>query len=408
MAGKLTEKTIREATREALLNGKASASSSAWLWDVGGIPGFGVRIQPNGRKSYVCWYRTAEHREKRLVSLGSVASKSLTKAREDARAVLAAADAGGDPVQQRQAANRADTVKDLMGRYLVEHAKPHKKASSVASDQRLIDAVIVPALGNRKVAALSPADIDAFHVGMAATPFQANRVLALLSKALALASGKWGIRPVGSNPCKGIKRYKEQQRDRRIMPAELVEIGKALQQAEADNSAQPGAVLAVRLLAMLGCRAGDVCNLKWSHVDLGARLLRLPDSKTGGKTLSIGQAAVGLLSGLTRRGDYVCGGPDASEPLSYWTLQSTWKRICEAAKVSDLRLHDLRHAAATAAADAGFSAFQVKALLGHSSIQMAQRYVSKATDPSRGAADHVAAQMAAALGGQAPAVRGRK
>ena len=231
------------------------------------------------------------------------------------------------------------------------------------------------------------------------TPFLANRALAVLSKAMSLA-GVWGIRPDRINPCKGIKRFPEPKRDRRILPAELQALGAALAGAERDGSELPGCILAVRLLAMTGARASEILNARWTDFDLSARLLRLPNSKTGARVVSIGSAAVGLLSAVKRDSDYVCHGPDADKPLSLWTIEAAWKRIRDSANLPDLRLHDLRHHAATAAADSGFSAFAIKELLGHSSITMAARYVARAADPSRDAAEFVAGSAAAALAGQ--------
>ena len=87
------------------------------------FPGFGVRCKPSGAKSYVLWYRTQPHNEKRLLTLGNVEAKNLEQARIAARAALAAVDKGHDPVVERRAARRGQTVKDLLDRYMKDHAE---------------------------------------------------------------------------------------------------------------------------------------------------------------------------------------------------------------------------------------------------------------------------------------------
>jgi hypothetical protein len=100
-------------------------------------------------------------------------------------------------------------VKELAADYLDQHALPKKRPRSVANDRSMLDRIILPRLGNRKVDALQPRDILALHVAMKDTPYQANRVLALMSKMFSLAI-KWGLR--SDNPVKGIERYREGRR----------------------------------------------------------------------------------------------------------------------------------------------------------------------------------------------------
>ena len=71
----------------------------------------------------------------------------------------------------------------------------------------MIDRIVLPRLGHKKVDDAQGRDIQALHVAMKDTPYQANRVLALLSKMFSLAM-KWGWR--SDNPVKGIERYHEE------------------------------------------------------------------------------------------------------------------------------------------------------------------------------------------------------
>ncbi len=61
---------------------------------------------------------------------------------------------------------------------------------------------------------------------------------------------------------------------------------------EAEGIELPSAILAARLLILTGCRLNEIMTLKWAHLDLAERVLRLPDSKSGAKIVHLGQPAV--------------------------------------------------------------------------------------------------------------------
>jgi hypothetical protein len=96
---------------------------------------------------------------------------------------------------------------------------------------------VLPALGRRKVAAVGLKDVADLHHGLRAKPVQANRVLALVSKMLNLAE-TWGLRPLHSNPCSRMGRFREGKRKRFLSGAELRRLGEALAAVEQDRSAK--------------------------------------------------------------------------------------------------------------------------------------------------------------------------
>jgi len=390
-----TRKKLTERDVAALKPGSRDLA----LWDAA-LPGFGVRVKPSGVKSFVLWYRN-RHGEKRLYTFGTTAAYRVEQAREEARKQLVRIkEEGADPLVERREARSGETVADLCARYLAEHAEPHKKPSAVKSDKRLIAANIKPVLGNRRIAGITSADVAKLHHAKRETPYEANRTLALLSKVFALAE-VWKLRPAGSNPCRGIKRYKEATRERFYSPDELARLGNALAEAEHNGTAPAGAILAIKLLALTGCRVGEILSLKWEHVDLSAGLLRLADAKAGARNVPLGAPAIALLSDLPRDGSpWVVAGMGAGEPLSVWTLESAWQRLRKRAGLTDARLHDLRHTTGTYAGAAGLNAFIVRDLLGHKTLAMTGRYVERDTDPLRAAADHVSGRIAAAMAGK--------
>jgi integrase len=124
-------------------------------------------------------------------------------------------------------------------------------------------------------------------------------VLALVSKMLNLAE-TWGLRPLHSNPCPRIARFRESKRERFMSGAELRRLGEALSAVEQDGSEDPAAVLAIRLLLLTGARRDEILNLRWEDVDLDTGTLNLPDSKTGKKSIPLGPAPAELLAAAPR------------------------------------------------------------------------------------------------------------
>ena len=143
---------------------------------------------------------------------------------------------------------------------------PRKRPSTQRVYKQQIAAEILPALGGMKVAAVTHADVDAFHHKLSArAPTHANRVLAVLSKMFSLAV-RWGWR--GDNPCKGIERNQEEKRHRYLSPDEIARLSTAL--AELPDQ---GAANAVRLLLLTGARRGELLAAKWSRLRPRSRRL---------------------------------------------------------------------------------------------------------------------------------------
>jgi integrase len=373
------------------------AKTEVVVWD-SELRGFGFRVRPSGHRSFIVQYRNAQGRS-RKVKVGEHGRLTPDEARREARLILAEVERGGDPAEELQKERQADSVRELVAAYLERHLIPKKRQSTVSEYARLLEKVILPRLGDRKVADVTRRDVEALHRDMRGTPTQANRALALLSSLMVYAE-RVEERPAGSNPCRYIEKYPEAPRNRYPSASELARLGEVLAEAERSGSGHPSAILAIRLLALSGMRRGEVLSLKWGDVDFQRSVADLPTSKTGAKRVSLGAPVLELLSRAARAegNPYVVAGERRGAPLV--GLQKIWERLRHQAGLDDVRLHDLRHGYASAGAAGGESLLVIGRLLGHATAAMTDRYSHLSPDPLRSAADRISSKIAADMQGQ--------
>ena len=387
---KLTKRTVEAAEIK---------TSEYFVWD-DDLPGFGLRVLPSGRKGFVVQYRAG--RRSRRISLSPSTVLTCEQARNRAITIIAAAKNGEDPAAKRDADREAITVTELAERFDREHIALRVKESTAKGYRRMVERVILPALGRHRVTEVTRADIAKLHHDMRHIPYDANRCLEIISKMFNLAE-MWGLRPDGTNPRKHIKKYAEAKRERFLSAAELRRVGEVLREMDEEGVELASAIAAVRLLILTGCRLGEIMRLKWEYVDFDGRALRLPDSKTGAKTVHLGLPAVDVLKSIARTKDnpWVVTGTLPGAPL--YDLQPFWQRVRARAGLKDVRIHDFRHTFASTAVAAGQGLPMIGKLLGHTQVQTTARYAHLAADPVKSAADSVSSTIAALLQHGSPA-----
>jgi integrase len=389
-----------------------AAKSGAVLWD-DEVRGFGLRVRERS-KVYVVKVPTGRRGRARWLTVGKHGSPwTVEQARDEAKKLLGLVAAGDDPAAAKAKAKGLPTVAEFAKRYVDRHARPHKAAASVREDERMLERVILPRLGAYRVDQVQPQDVARLHDERHDTPTDANRALALVSKMMSLAE-VWGLRPRGSNPCRGIQRFKEARRERFLSEAELARLGAALREAE---KAAPFAVAAVRLLVLTGARRSEILRARWPDVDTGAGTLRVENPKEGEpKLIRLGPPALKVISDLPKvRGNpYLIPGDKKGRPLAslghFWSGHTVKKGedgkpqrvhvggIRDKAALADVRLHDLRHSFASVAVSGGASLPLIGALLGHRQPQTTQRYAHAAADPLRMTAEAVSKRIASSMG----------
>jgi integrase len=375
---------------KSVIEGLAPTEADYVVWDAE-LPGFGVRVKPSGVKSYVVQYRNRKTGASRRRTIGQHGPLlTFHKAREQARIILADALKGNDPVADDRATRAAATMKELAADYLEQHALPKKRARSVENDRSMLDRIILPRLGSKKVNDVQSRDIHALHVAMKDTPYQANRVLALMSKMFSLAVN-WGWR--SDNPVKGIERFHEERRERWLSDDELGRILGALSTHPNERAAN-----AVRFQLLTGARIGEVLSARWSEVDLVRGVWTKPSHHTKQNRtehLPLSASALALLAEMREGGgatqQYLFPGHEPEKPLR--GIKRFWRNITEQAGLGDYRLHDNRHTHASHLVSSGLSLEIVGRLLGHTNPLTTKRYAHLADHPLRAAAERFGSKM---------------
>jgi integrase len=330
------------------------------------VRGFGVRTTVAGAQAFILNYRTRGGRERRF-TIGDIADWSVKAAREEAHRLRAEIRLGGDPLAALEEVRGAATVADLCRRYEEEHL-PRKRPRSAQEDRDLIRTRILPALGTKKVADVDYVDIDKLHrkITKEGKPIRANRTVSLLSKLFTLASKRWKL--CSNNPCQGIERNREQPRERFLSGDELARLTEALAAHPRREAAN-----AIRLLLLTGARYGELLSATWDQFDLTGGTWTKPSSHTKQKRthhVPLSPPALELLAKLREQlnSEYVFKHRHRD------ALRDDWARICRAADLRNVRLHDLRHSFASILVAGGATLPMIGRLLGHSNINTTNRY----------------------------------
>jgi integrase len=377
----------------------AVGGKPTFLWDEQ-LHGFGVKALPSGVKKYVVKYRTSgggRAAPQRWLTLGTHGQITPDQARSLAQQALAGVARGEDPQASKFALRTAPTLQDVWDRFAEEHLPQKKPATrqEYASQWRHL---LSPKFGKTKVETIGRGEIDKFHKAMRETPYRANRTLALLARLMSLAEA-WDWRAPNTNPCKHVERFSEQPRTRFLTVPELERIGEAIKQLVNERAITETAANAIELLLLTGARLNEILKAEWSWVDMRRGLLSLPDSKTGAKPVYLGAAATTLLKQQKANAGgsaYIFPSPDGEK--SFVNLRKSWLRICQRAKLDSVRLHDLRHTAATIAVGKGATLAVIGRLLGHSQAQTTLRYAHVDIDPALNAANDIGRVVNSALG----------
>jgi integrase len=265
----------------------------------------------------------------------------------------------------------------------------------------MVNRIINPSLGKRRLKAVSKRDVELLHSSLKETPYQANRVLALLSTMFNFGVGhKWLV----ENPTSRIEKFPEAKRECWLTVEQVQKFRQAL-----DTYGDQNAANALRLLLFTGSREGEVLKAEWEQFDLERGVWTKPSHNTKQKRVEhvpLSADIIELLQSMK---------PQASGPLfpgaqggARTTLRRPWVQACKAVGLvtteevkgkrgpitkyrPTIRIHDLRHSFASHLVSNGVSLQIVGKLLGHTQAGTTMRYAHLQDEALRAASNRLSA-----------------
>ncbi|MEM8948916.1 MAG: tyrosine-type recombinase/integrase [Pseudomonadota bacterium] len=349
------------------------------------LPGLALRVLPSGAKRWVMRIRV-DGRAKR-VTLGDAWRMPVEDARSKAHALLA-----GDRPDPLPAKSKVMTFEAFAALYR-ERRAPSWKPSTLYTYDCYLRNTLMPFFEAMPIDGIVTADVARwYHDYGGKWPGGANRALAILRDMFNRAK-TWRLIANGTlNPCREIIRHRSAPRGRLLNQEQLQRLGAVLDRYALIRRDQ---VDIIRLILLTGCRSGEIYRLRWKEVSRDR--LNLEDSKTGPRTVLLGETAFSLLRRRRRerkeRSPFVFPSPyDPSKPRT--SIPQVWRRIrAEAGLADDIRLHDLRHTYASHAVMCGETLMMAGRLLGHRNTVTTERYAHLADRFLLDAAERVAAEI---------------
>jgi integrase len=392
---KITDETAKR------LKKKKIASGNYVEWDPE-LKGFGIRVTAGGVVAFILSYRS--HGVKRRYTIGRYGDDewSAKAARAEAGKLKIGIDAGIDPLAERRK-KRAEpepvtgekTFKDLVDKYL-EWAGLNKKPRSIRDDKLKTNGIL-SRWNDRAITSITQDDVEELKRDLQATPYQANRTLALLSKMFNLASLKWKYRP--DNPVRGVTRFEEHPRHIYLEREQVVSLIRALDQYHNQNAAD-----VIRLLLLTGAREGEALRAEWSEFNLKLGVWNKPRRHMKNAEehhLALNEDTLALLQKMKpqKKGPLFPAGARASEKHRV-SIRKPWIQICKTAGLvtavekkgkrrhkvirykPHFHIHDLRHTFASWLVQNKVPLYDVSKLLGHAKVATTERFYAHHDDES--------------------------
>ncbi len=394
---KLTEKLVK--------NAQPVEGKDYQLFD-SELRAFALIVYRSGSKAFTIDYRHAG-RPRRMV-FGRWPEWSVSAARIRAKELRRDVDAGYDPLKQRQQLREQPRIRDLIDRYLIEHASKLAKTNE-ADQHSMMEKLVAPHWENRLVSEITRSDVDQLLTKVAEgrarphkakpnnrarklqgpkkTPIRANRVGEALRKAFSLAI-EWGWRE--DNPASGFYRRLENPRERFLTKDEIDRLANALDHDEDQRAAD-----IIRICMLTGARVGEVRQSRFEQFNLDLLIWTKPASTTKQRRMHRVPISENVAAIVRQRklvvpnsSPWVFPGDVAGQPVI--EIRRFWKRIQREAQIEDVRIHDLRHTFASLLVSGGASLEMIGKLLGHTQLQTTQRYAHLLDAPLREGVNAVA------------------
>jgi integrase len=345
------------------------------VWEDNG-KGFGVRVSPAGRKSFIYMYRFQGN--SRRMTLGVYPEMSLANAHASHATARQLLDKGQDPgtVEQdkKEASQRSPSVKRLVEEYIEKYAKVRKR--SWKEDERILHKDVIPRWGNRKAKDVTRRDIILLldEIVERGASIQANRTLAAIRKMYSFAMGR-GV--LDASPCVAIPAPSEENMRNRVLTKEEIKIfWDNLDTAKMEKAT--GLVLKLQLVTAQ--RKGEVASAKWTDFDLNLGWWTIPAEESKNKKpnrIPMTPLASQLLKEIkTLSGEsiWLFPSPREGQHIAETSIDHAVRENSEHFGIDHFTPHDLRRTASTEMASMGIDDNTIDKILNHIPAKLKKTY----------------------------------
>ena len=331
-----------------------------------GVPGLGIRVSPGGSKTFFYAYRRGATTNR--VTIGKFPTVDLDYARGKAKEYAESLSEGKDPNRERNKAKseRPVTLREYADRFQTEYVERKLKPSSQRDYKARLNRIKASKLAGMALPDIKRDQVRKFLKGIAKDqPINANRIHSILSK---LFNEAMEDQLIPENPIKGMKKVaNENERYVEYSDADIKEIWKAMH----DEPESMQGVL--KMLLMTGQRLGETSRMKWDHIDMENAVWTIPKGETKSDRTHIVPLTDATMQVLRRMKaaypdkEYVFPGfLKRDHPIS--DFKGVTKRIRDAAKLPNFRIHDLRHIVATRMINLEIDFIHVGKVLNHKAL----------------------------------------
>lgn len=309
-------------------------------WDLL-LPGFGLRVNSSGRKSWCVMYRS--YGRKRRQTLGAFPAVSLEQARNLARKTLSDVAEGRDPAEEHKIRRAIDpgSLEELGALFIESHAKPNNK--SWKNQSRRLEMHLYPKLGHRPVESIRKRDVVLLleHIANSAGAFVAEDTLKVIRKMFNWAADRDIIE---INPAMYVKPpQKTLSRDRVLSEDELGAVWRA-----AEGLGYPFGPF-IQLLTLTGQRRTEVAEMRRDEIDGDLWTIPANRNKSGREHIvPLSEAALEIMAACHKNeGPYIFSTTQGEKPISGFNKPKAALDEVLRGSVSNWRFHDLRRTCAT-------------------------------------------------------------
>ena len=358
------------------------------------VPGLYIEVR-NTSPGHGTWYLRFKDANgtTRHTKIGHTTDIDLATAREKAKTLRAQIALGANPSAEKKAQKAILTYSTFFELHYLPYVKPRKR--SWKKDESMYRLRLKKEFGDLRLDQIRRQQITTFHNSLKAQGLSgatADHYLKLLRFSFNTAVR---FELTQSNPAATIPCFNEfNQVDNRLSDKELTRLLSVLK-----ASGTPISKIAL-MLAATGCRQSEVTSARWENLDMENRVLYIEKENSKSKrrrSVPLNDMAMEIIRSLPKRKnqEYLVENPKTR--TRYLFVHKGWNRLRLAARLPHLRLHDLRHLAASRLASAQVSIYVISKLLGHANVKTSERYSTVADQTVRAASDDLSKILTAAI-----------